>query len=335
MALDSIDRSPPPFFRQGVSALSKLVLYGLLSLLLMSADHRLGLSQPVRAVMSVVLAPLQWLALLPSHGTSALQAYFTGVDEARDAARQYQSRTIAQAQRLQQAEQLLQENRHLRELLALRNDIAGPSKAVQVLYETADPYSHSIVIDKGLLSGIAPGSAVVDVAGVVGQVTRVYPLSSEVTLLTDRDQSIPVLNARTGQRFVAFGDPSTLGGSLELRFVPASADVQANDLLTTSGVDGVYPAGLQVGRVVQVDRRIDTAFARVHAQPMARHRGRHMLVLAPVSDWPERPSKVEPAPRARKTASAPAAAASSATPAASAASSAASAATSVRPGGAR
>lgn len=310
MALDSIDRSPPPFFRQGLSALSKLVLFGLLSLLLMTADHRLGLSQPIRSAVSLVLAPVQWLALLPARGSAAVQAYFTGVDEARDAARQYQSRTIAQAQRLQQAEQLLQENRHLRELLQLRDDIPGPAKAVQVLYETADPYSRSVVIDKGQLSGITPGSAVIDVAGVVGQVTRVHPLSSEVTLLTDREQSIPVLNARTGQRFIAFGDPITLGGSLELRFVPAGADMQPEDLLTTSGVDGVYPAGLHVGRIQLIDRRTDNAFARVHVRPMAHQRGRHMLVLSPVSDWPEKPSRNEALPRTRKANGSPAKAAS-------------------------
>ncbi len=313
MALDSLDRSPPPFFRQGLPALSKLVLLGLLSLLLMSADHRLGLSRPIRSAISVALAPMQWLALLPQRAGAALQDYFTGVDEARDAAQQYHTRTIAQAQRLQQAEQLLQENKHLRELLELRNDHTGSAKAVQVLYETADPYSHNIVIDKGALSGIAPGSAVVDVAGVVGQVTRVYPLSSEVTQLTDRDQSIPVLNARTGHRFIAAGDPVTLGGSLELRFVPASADLQDGDLLTTSGIDGVYPAGLQVGRIRQIDRRIDNAFAKVHATPMAQARGRHMLVLPPVSDWPERPVKTEPASRKTKgkSAAAPAKAAAS------------------------
>jgi rod shape-determining protein MreC len=299
MALDSIDSTPPPFFRQGLSALSKLVLFGLLSVLLMAADHRWGLSQPLRSGVSVVLSPVQWLSLLPQRAGAALQDYFKGVDQARDEARQYQARTIAQAQRLQQAEQLLQENQHLRELLALRQDMAGPAKAVQVLYETADPYTRNIVIDMGALSGIAPGSAVVDVAGVVGQVTRVYPLSSEVTLLTDRDQSIPVLNARTGQRYIAMGDPLTLGGSLELRFVPASADLQEGDLLTTSGIDGVYPAGLQVGRIRQIDRRIDTAFAKVHATPMAQARGRHMLVLTPVNDWPQRPSRTEPAPRAR------------------------------------
>ncbi len=312
MALDSIDRSPPPFFRQGLSALSKLVLFGLLSLLLMSADHRLGLSQPLRSAISLVLAPLQWLVLLPERAGSALQDYFTGVDQARDAARQYQSRTIAQAQRLQQTEQLLQENRQLRELLQLQLDTPGPSRAVQLLYETADPYSHVIVVDKGSVSGVVAGSAVVDVAGVVGQVTRVYPHLSEVTLLTDRNQNIPVLNARTGQRFIAAGDPHTLGGSLELRFVPASADLKEGDLLTTSGIDAVYPPGLHVGRVRHIDRRIDTAFAKAYASPVAQSRGRHMLILAPVDNLPERPVKPEPSARSRGHGTAAAAASASA-----------------------
>ncbi len=301
MALDSIDSSPPPFFRQGLSALSKLVLFGLLSVLLMAADHRLELSTPLRSAVSVVLSPLQWLALLPMRASAGLQDYMAGLDEARDAARQYQTRTIAQAQRLQQTDQLMQENLHLRQLLELRQTTPTDAvKAVEVLYETADPYSHHIVVDKGAMAGIVHGSAVIDVAGVVGQVTQVYPLSSEVTLLTDRDQSIPVLNTRTGQRFIAFGDPYTLGGSLELRFVPASADVQADDLLATSGIDGVYPPGLHVGRVRQIDRRVDSSFAKIHAVPTAVSRGRHMLVLPPVSGWPARPQPSDNVARGRK-----------------------------------
>jgi len=297
--------------------LARLLLLGLLSVLLMVADQRLRISQPLRATVSVLISPMQWLVLQPARLMDAAGQYFSQLDEVQEQARTLQTRTIAQAQRLQEVEQLRQENQQLRELLDLQKQTAGPTRAVEILYETADPYSQEVVVDRGFMGGVVQGAAVINASGVVGQVTRVYPLVSEVTLLTDRDQSIPVLNARTGQRFVAFGDPATLGGSLELRFVPASADVQANDLLTTSGVDGVYPAGLHVGRVAQVDRRIDTAFARVHAQPMARHRGRHMLVLSPVSDWPERPVKAEPAPRTRKAASAPAAAAASAAASAS------------------
>ena len=289
MALDTIERSDPPIFRRGLSATSKLILLGLLSMVLMAADHRLQISQPLRSGVALILAPLQWLSLQPGRAINASAQYFSNLEQAQDAAQNYQRKTIAQAQRLQQVEQLSQENAHLRQLLDLRVQMAGPSKAVQVLYDTADPYTRRVVVDRGQLAGIVHGSAVIDSAGVVGQVTRVYPLVSEVTLLTDRDQSIPVMNARTGSRHVANGDPYTLGGSLDLKFVPAGSDMQKGDLLTTSGIDGVYPAGLHVGRVVRIDRRVDSSFARVHAEPMAVERGRHLLVLLPVKDWPEPP----------------------------------------------
>ena len=316
MALDTLDRSVPPIFRQGLSATSKLVLLGLLSILLMAADHRLKISYPIRAGIAMVLAPLQWLSLQPGRMVHAVGDYFVDLDKARDAAQSFQARSIGQTQRLQQVEQLLQENAQLRELLELRKQFAGPSKPVQVLYDTTDAYSERVVVDRGQLAGIVPGSAVIDAAGVFGQVTRVYPLISEVTLLTDRDQSIPVMNARTGTRHVANGDPNTLGGSLELKFVPAGADMKQGDLLTTSGVDGVYPAGLHVGTITQIDRRIDSSFARVHAKPMAVARGRHLLVLTPVKDWPSLPTPPE-APKAVSKHKAPAASSAAAAPASS------------------
>ena len=289
MALDTLERSTPPIFRQGLSSTSKMLLLGLLAVLLMAADHRMQISQPIRSGVALVLSPLQWLSLQPGHAVNAISRYFGNLEDAQDAALTFQTRTIAQAQRLQQVEQLSQENAHLRQLLDLRVQVAGPAKAVQVLYETADPYSRRVVVDRGLMAGIALGSAVIDTAGVVGQVTRVYSLISEITLLTDRAQSIPVMNARTGSRYVANGDPQTLGGSLDLKFVPAGADMQKGDLLTTSGIDGVYPAGLHVGRIARIDRRVDSSFARVHAEPMATERGRHLLVLLPFKDWPEPP----------------------------------------------
>ncbi|WP_416546859.1 rod shape-determining protein MreC [Limnohabitans sp. DCL3] len=295
MALDTLERSAPPIFRQGLSASAKLVLLALLSILLMASDHRFQISQPLRSGIAVVLAPLQWLSLQPVRAVRGLGAYFSDLEKAQDAAQDFQVRTIAQAQRLQQVEQLAQENAQLRDLLALRAQFAGPTKAVEVLYDTTDPYTDRLVVDRGLLAGLVQGAAVIDVGGVVGQVTRVYPLVSEVTLLTDRSQTIPVLNARTGTRHVAIGDPNTLGGALELKFVPSGTDIKAGDLLTTSGIDGVYPPGLHVGVVSHMDRRVDTSFARVQATPTAKPRGRHLLVLMPVKDWPTVPEvPVEP-----------------------------------------
>jgi len=289
MALDTLERSAPPIFRQGLSATAKLVLLSLLSILLMASDHRFQISQPLRSGIAVALAPLQWLSLQPVRAFSGLGAYFSDLEKAQDAAQNFQTRTIAQAQRLQQVEQLAQENAQLRDLLDLRAQFAGPTKAVEVLYDTADPYTDRLVVDRGLVAGLVQGAAVIDVGGVVGQVTRVYPLVSEVTLLTDRSQTIPVLNARTGTRHVAIGDPTDQGGALELKFVPSGTDIKSGDLLTTSGIDGVYPAGLHVGVVSHIDRRVDSSFARVQATPTAKPRGRHLLVLMPVKDWPAVP----------------------------------------------
>jgi rod shape-determining protein MreC len=154
-----------------------------------------------------------------------------------------------------------------------------------VLYDAPDSFSRKVIIDKGALQNIALGSPVVGAMGVIGQVTRINPANSEVTLLIDREQTIPVLNTRSGERSVAYGEASAHGSSLELRFMAANADVQKGDLLTTSGVDGVYPAGLQVARVERVERRADSAFAKIYCLPTAMMSGaRHVMVLQPLSD---------------------------------------------------
>ena len=152
-----------------------------------------------------------------------------------------------------------------------------PSPA-EIQYDTRDPFTQKVVIGQGAQQGIQNGAPVVNEDGVIGQVTRVFPLQSEVTLLTDKDQAVPVQIVRTGLRSVIYGTPK--GDTLDLRFVPISADVQAGDELVTSGLDGIYPPGLPVAKVVRVDKQADTAFARVVCLPVAPVRGaRQLLVL--------------------------------------------------------
>ena len=256
----------------------------------------------MRSAVSAVLQPVQWLALQPVHWGRAASDYL----ETRDTAQQVESdarRKLAlQSLKANQVDELLLENERLRKLLELRERVQTPARAAEVLYDAADPYTRKVILDQGLTHGIAPGSPVIDESGVLGQVTRVHPFLSEVTLLVDRDQTIPVLNVRTGVRSVAYGDPlSALGGGVELRFTPAGADVQEGDLLTTSGVDGVYPPGLPVARVDKVERRVDSAFARIHGVPLALTQGaRHVMVLTPgAAAVPPRPEPVA-APASKK-----------------------------------
>jgi len=283
MALDSIDRSPPPFFRVGFAPLTKLIFFSLLSILLMVADKKIQFTQPIRAVLSTAILPIQWVVLQPGRALSSVGEYFQSLDQAQSDLAAAKIKALQQTIRAQQVEQLQVENQSLRQLLDLQTQAVKKSQIAEVLFDVADPYNQRIVIDKGSLKEVALGSPVVDVGGVVGQVTRVFPLTSEVTLLTDHDQSIPVLNSRTGARNVAYGDVLNGLPKIELRFVPASADVKEGDLLTTSGIDGVYPAGLQVARISHIERRVDISFARIHATPLAEMKGRHVLVINPAS----------------------------------------------------
>ena len=283
MTLGTLGQTPPPIFKQGPSAMSKLVLFSALALFLMVADTRFLIGVPLRLALASVLYPVQWLVMQPLNAIGEAGHYFQSLHQAQTSETRALERLAAQAGRSLQVEQLTLENQRLRELLTMRERVTTLATGAQVLYDTADPYTRKVVIDRGQTHGILPGSPVIDDSGVLGQVTRVYPLVSEVTLLVDRDQAIPVLNARTGVRGVAYGQPSANGDGLELRYTLANADIEPGDLLTTSGVDGVYPPGLSVARVREVERRAESSFTRIGCDPTARVSGAlHVMVLTPV-----------------------------------------------------
>jgi rod shape-determining protein MreC len=303
MPLGTLDRTPPPFFKQGPSALSKLMVFSALALFLMVADARFKLTTPLRSAVATVLYPVQWLVLQPVQAAGQASGYFTALHQAQRSEAAALQRLAAQAAQALQLEQLQLENQRLRQLLTMRERISTPSTGAQVLYDAADPYSRKVVIDRGQTHGIEPGSPVIDDSGVLGQVTRVYPLVSEVTLLVDREQTIPVLNTRTGARNVAYGQPSAQGDGMELRYTLSNADIVEGDLLTTSGVDGVYPPGLPVARVVQVERRAESSFTRIRCEPLARVQGAlHVLVLKPVGPSLPPPRPVANSPLTSRTA---------------------------------
>lgn len=299
MPLGTLDRSPPPFFRQGPSALTKLIFFSALALFLMVADARLHVADPLRQALAIVLLPLQRALAVPVEMMEGGSDYLRGLNQAQQDERAARLKMAAVAERAARTEQLAQENARLRALLDLKPAVSVRSQPAEVLYEAADPYSRKVFIDRGRQQGVHLGSPVINEAGVLGQVTQAYALTSEVTLLTDKDAAIPVLNTRTQQRSAAFGGGSAGGGGMELRFMSGNADVQVGDLLHTSGLDGVYPPGLPVARVVAVERRVESGFARIKLAPAANADGvRHVLVLEPLAlQLPARPA---PAPEPAK-----------------------------------
>ena len=287
-----MEYSPPPLFKQGASARVKVVFFSLIALILLVADSRMRSLSMIRQAVGTALYPLQVVAMLPRDAAYMVDDYFTSVSKLQKENRALQIEHVAHAQTVQQAQQLAAENDQLRKLLAATERV--PTKAVmsEILYDARDPFTRRIVVDRGSRNGVAPGQPVIDDIGVVGQVTRVFPFTSEVTLLTDKDQAIPVQVLRSGLRSIAYGQGHT--GSLDLRFMPTNADIKNGDVLVTSGIDGVYPPGLAVAKVVNVENKSTDAFARISCQPLAGiDRNRHLLILLTENTMPPRPAPDE------------------------------------------
>lgn len=292
-----IGHVPPPFFKRGPAPLARLVFFLALAVLLMVADLRFKTLEPARVAVAALLWPLQKAVMLPVEGAGEAGSYFSDLARLKKENEELRERQLAQANLLLRQTHLDNENRRLRALLTMGERLGVPARAAEILYAARDPFSRRIIIDRGLTHDIEAGQAVIDDVGVIGQVTRAFPLTSEVTLLTDKNQSIPVQVARSGLRAVLAGAGN---GAMELKFLPANADVQPGDTLVTSGLDGVYLPGLPVANVTSIDRDNSFSFARIECAPLAGvERQGQVLVLgkrvAPPmpEDAPEQPKKAK------------------------------------------
>jgi rod shape-determining protein MreC len=273
-----MEYSPPPLFKQGASARAKVVFFSLIAFGLLIADSHFHKLAAIRQVVGTALYPLQMVAVAPRDAAYRVGDYFVSLSALKEQNRQMRLEQAENAQRLQQATHLLAENTQLRKLLGTSERLPVKAVLAELLYDARDAFTRKIVLDRGTRHGVALGQPVIDDIGVVGQVTRVFPFSSEVTLLTDKDQAIPVQVLRSGLRSVAYGGGQS--GLLDLRFMASNADIQNGDMLVTSGIDGVYPAGLAVAKVTRIESKSTDAFAHILCQPAAGvDRNRQLLIL--------------------------------------------------------
>lgn len=281
---------PPPFFHRGPSPLTRLAFFGLLSLALLFTDTRYRYLESVRQVVAAALYPLQRAVELPGEALAYVGAYFSSQRALTRDNAELKQQLLEQAPSVQGYAPLTQENVHLRALLQVESRVRSAATAAEVLYSGRDPFTQKLFIDKGEHTGVQPGQAVIDELGVVGQVTRVFAYMAEVTLVTDKDQAVPVKVERSGVRSVMYG--AGTGRAPELRFMSPNADIQPGDRLVTSGIDGTYPAGLAVAQIASVERETGQIFARITCRPLAGvDHSEHVLVLGPVAALPGRPEE--------------------------------------------
>ena len=286
--LDFMEYSPPPLFKQGAPARVKVIVFACISMALLMVDSHFHTLEKVRTVTGTVLYPLQMAALVPRDTLAGMGSYFSSLHALQNEVHDLKSAQVASAQSMQQAQLQMLENAQLRKLLGAQQHVGVPSMMSEILYDARDSSTRKIVLDRGSRENVKLGLPVIDNAGVVGQVTRVFPFTSEVTLLTDKEQAIPVQVLRNGLRSVAYGRGQS--GLLDLRFVAPNADIVVGDVLITSGLDGVYPAGLAVAKVIKVENSAAGAFGGIICQPLAGiDRHRQLLILMALPELAPRP----------------------------------------------
>jgi len=293
-----MDYQPPPFFNRGPAPLVRLAFFVSIAVLLMVLDARFRYAESVRQVVALAAYPIQRVAMAPIDLFHAVANYFGSTAALQEENAALKTKQLRTAPELLRLEALQEENNQLRRLLDAQERLPGKSVFAEILYAGRDPFSRKVVIDKGSQHNIQAGQPVIDDVGVIGQVTRVYLLMSEVTLLSDKDQAIPLQVQRNGLRAVAYGGAE--GGMLDLRFMAANTDIRNGDTLVTSGIDGTYPPGLPVATVARIERDAAYAFAKIYLAPTAgTDRYRQVLVLtseakAPPPEETEQPVKKPP-----------------------------------------
>jgi rod shape-determining protein MreC len=254
------------------------MLYSLLAVVLMAMDQRGHYVPKVRSIAAYAVEPVYHVIEWPVRALRNLYFQFQSRRFLRHENDRLKTQILSQQGALQVLDTLVEENRRLRALLEGAERQAFEYRFAELIQVDLDPFSHKVIIDRGVADGVVPGQAVIDGAGVMGQVEDVQSHFSMVRLISDPNHALPVQINRTGLRTVAFG--SGEAQSLNLPNVPLEADVREGDLVVTSGLGDRFPSGYPVARVSRIDREEGQTFAFVHAEPLAAlGRGREVLLL--------------------------------------------------------
>ena len=273
-----------PLFERGPSALARVVVVSVLSVVLMTADHRGRHVDAMRSLLATLVYPLQYAVDLPIRGAGWLADNLSSRRTLMSENRRLRNEHFAVQSRLERYAELEAENQRLRKLLDSAARVGVQALIAERLAVDLDPYSRRIVLNKGIRDGVQIGQSLIDANGIVGQIVEAGPFSSSAVLITDPSHALPVQVRRSGLLGIAVGTGPL--DQLELTHVPINADVLVGDVLITSGLGGRFPAGYPVGQVVSVKRDSGRSFAQVTVESSADlERNREVLLV-----WSEQPA---------------------------------------------
>ncbi|MGO9447010.1 MAG: rod shape-determining protein MreC [Thiobacillaceae bacterium] len=264
-----------PLFTRSIGPGARLAIWTAISILVIVLDARYNKLFVLRAGLASLLRPVQQVVYLPVEVAEEVGGYLVRHRDMQKENEGLHALHLHDAVALHRLVDLEMENAQLRRILGVRAPSDFHAVSAEITAVARDPFSRRVMLDKGAAAGVAAGQAVADAQGLVGQVVRAYPLSSEVLLVTDPDQVVPAYVQRTGKRVLVFGT----GAGLEVRYQPSAADIQRGDMLMTSGIDHVYPSGLPLGKVTQVIRPVSSPYSEVYCLPMANVEGSRLVLV--------------------------------------------------------
>lgn len=255
-----------------------MLMCAIVAFALMFAEHHSPRMADLRAYLSTIVVPVQWLVHLPSDALSWGALAFSDQRQLVEENRRLREQLLALSHRTQRMASLTAENVRLRELLNASRQDEVPFITAELLSLDSDPFTHQIVINRGRRDGAYAGQPVMDASGLIGQVTSVSIYTSRVLMVADASHAVPVQINRNGLRFIVQGTGRY--DDLSVLHVPETADIQEGDLLVTSGLAGRFPEGYPVARVTEVAHDPGEPFAQVTAEPAAHlKRSRQFLLL--------------------------------------------------------
>jgi len=266
------------WFGEEGARVTRLMMYILLAVVLMSMDQRGNYVPKIRSTMEQAFEPVFYLVGWPAQALRSLGQHISSRRALIAENRQLHKQQLETAGSVQNQAALQQENQRLRHLLKATQGRAYTFKFAEMIRVDLDPFSHKVWINRGVGDGVFVGQAVIDGRGIVGQVEDVFRYSASVRLISDPDHALPVQINRTGLRTVVFGSGDT--SRLLMPNVPLQADISPGDMIVTSGLGDRFPPGFPVGEVEQVQRNSGETFARVYVRPFAAlDRGREVLLV--------------------------------------------------------
>ena len=250
------------------TSLFRFALLVCISVLVMIVDYRSHYLQHLRSALATVITPLQVVATLPNEIAERVNIWFISSEGLREDHEALRSEYVQLKSSLQTLEALERENEALRHLLDAAEKIKDKVLMAELIEVSLDPYTHKILVDRGLRDGTHVGQPVFDPTGVMGQVTQVMPFTSAVTLITDPGHATPVQVRRNGLRAVAFGTGNS--DRLRISYLSQIADIRVGDVLVSSGLGGRFPTGYPVATVISVENDPGEAFLHIEAEPTAK-----------------------------------------------------------------